>query len=91
MNNHVPAMQPKMAVQVQVDTEKDIIVCQHRIGISKPCGGIGLLFNVAFLPRHNIAAIGSKPEIIAAPILICNTCGQRIKEPFTRAGDVKES
>ena len=77
-------MQPKMAVQVQVDTEKDIIIC-------KGCGGIGLLFSVAFLPKHNLAAIGSKPEIIAAPILICNTCGQRIKEPFTRAGDVKEA
>jgi hypothetical protein len=76
-------MQPKITVQFQVDTEKDIIVCK--------CGGIGLLFNVAFLPKHNIAAIGAKPEIIAAPILICNTCGQRIKEPFTRVGDVKEA
>jgi hypothetical protein len=69
-------------LHVQVDPEKDMIVCT--------CGGIGLIFNVGFLPKHNIAAIGAKPEIVAAPVLICSECGKRLKEPFLRAGDVKE-
>ncbi len=70
-------------IQVQIDIEKDMLVCA--------CGGIGLIFNVGFLPKHNIAAIGAKPEVVAAPLLICNSCGQRIKEPLLRAGDVKEA
>ena len=49
------------------------------------------MFNAAFLPKHNIAAIGSKPELISAQILVCNTCGCRLKEPWIRAGDVKEA
>ena len=78
-------MQPqRQQIQVQVEIEKDIIVCPG-------CGGLGLMFNAAFLPKHNIAAIGAKPELIAAPILVCNSCGSRLKEPFLRAGDVKEA
>jgi hypothetical protein len=85
MNNRVPipAMQPKMAVQVQIDLQNDIVVC--------PCGGIAILFNAAFLPKHNITAIGKSPELVISPVLLCSHCGERLKEPVTRAGDVKES
>jgi len=75
--------QPKAQIQVQVNIDEDIVVCQ--------CGGLGLVFQAAFLPKHNIAAIGSKPEIVAAPILVCNVCGQRLKEPFRRAADIQEA
>lgn len=73
---------PQHQIQVQVDLKQDILVC--------PCGGLGLIFNAAFLPKFT-GVVGEHPQVVGAPVVICNVCGQRLTEPFIRAGDVKEA
>ena len=80
MNHRMPAMQPKM---VTVMDRKDMIVCPAD-------GGVGLIFNAAFMPKHNLAAIGSKPEIVPVVMVLCSICGKPLEPPFTRLEEVKE-
>ena len=78
---HMP-QQRQQQIQVQVDLKKDIVVCE--------CGGIGLLMPGAFLPK-NQPLISAEPQVFAANVILCNTCGQRLFPPFTTAGDIKEA
>lgn len=77
-----PGRPQQQQIQVTVENE-DIVKC--------PCGGLALLFNAAFLPKHNIAAIGSKPELVVVPLLICSSCSQRVDPPYITERDAKES
>ena len=70
-------------IQVQVDLKKDIVICSD-------CEGIGLIFQGAFLPK-NQPIIGADPQLVAAPVVLCNQCGKRLEMPFSTAGDVKEA
>lgn len=70
-------------IQVNVDLKKDIVICPD-------CEGIGLIFNGAFLPK-NQPIIGTDPQLVGAPVVLCNQCGKRLFPPFQTAGDVKEA
>ena len=70
-------------IQVQVDLKKDVVVCPD-------CEGIGLIFNGAFMPK-NQPLIGQDPQLVGAPVVLCNQCGKRLFPPFQTAGDIKEA
>ena len=74
-------MQPQMQAVVHMD-KKDMLVCA--------CGGVGLIFQAAFLPKHSMV-VGAKPEIVPVVIILCSMCGRPLEPPFTRAGDIKEA
>lgn len=68
-------------IQVQIDLQKDLVVCRE-------CGGIGILFQAAFLPKSQ-PLVGSEPQIFPAPVILCHRCGQRLVAPFQRAEDAE--
>lgn len=75
---------PQQPQQVQIQVEKsDQVVCAD-------CGGIAIVMNAAFLPKHQVL-VGSKPSIVVAPILICSDCGKEIMEPYSKLGDAKQA
>ena len=79
---HMAAQNPRQ-IQVQVDLKKDIVICPD-------CDGLGLIFQGAFLPKAQ-PLVGHDPQLIAAPVVLCNQCGKRLEVPFSTAGDVKEA
>jgi len=81
-------MQPQMQA-VAVLSKEQRIICQRTVGISAPCGGKGIVFQGAFLMQSIL--VGSKPEIGAALVVVCNKCGEDIEAPFKTAGEVKEA
>lgn len=84
--SHQPyRLQPQRTqqIQVQVDLKKDVVICPD-------CGGVGLIMQGAFLPK-NQPIIGTDPQIVAVPIVLCNQCGKRLEPPFQTSGDVKEA
>ena len=74
---------PPQQIQVQVDLQKDIIVCPE-------CDGIGLLMNGAFLPKAQ-PIVGAEPQVVNVPLILCNQCGKRLLPPFRTAGEAKEA
>ena len=80
MNQMRPAPQQ---IQVRVDLKKDAVICPD-------CDGIGLIFQGAFQPK-NQPIIGTDPQLVAVPVVICNQCGKRLEPPFQTAGAVKEA
>jgi len=87
MNGRPWSNQPQRApqqIQVQVDLKKDCVICPD-------CDGIGLIFQGAFLPKHNPAAIGTDPQLVAVPVILCNQCGKRLEPPFQTVCAVKEA
>ncbi len=76
--NHRPQQ-----IQIQVDLKKDCVICPD-------CDGVGLIMQGAFLPK-NQPIIGSDPQVVSVPVILCSLCGKRLEPPFSRAGDVKEA
>jgi hypothetical protein len=71
-------------IQVQVDLKQDAVICPD-------CDGIGLIMQGAFMPKYNAAAIGTDPQLVAVPVVLCNQCGKRLMPPFQTAASVKEA